>query len=116
MEEGAWRRGCVGPSLPFSFSQGRPVLQYFDKKVACLRIAEVLDEDMQCAEIKEGLRDPEYRSAIRLAAANNTIAWLRQELTVLESDCRAATLHMCLTDTVSWTENKTRFSSTSLRR
>lgn len=73
----------------FSFSQGRLVLQYFDKKIACLHIAEVLDEDMQCSEVKEGLRDPEYRSAIRLLAANNTLAWLRQELTDLESDCRA---------------------------
>jgi hypothetical protein len=85
----AYRAKQLAQRETFSFSQGRPVLQYFDRKVACLRVAETIDEDMQCSEIKVGLRDPEFRSAIRLAPANNTIAWLRQELTDLESDCRA---------------------------
>jgi hypothetical protein len=73
----------------FSFGQNRPVLQYFNQKIACLKIADIDDEDMQCAEVKDGLKDPEYRSVIRLQAANNTISWLRQELTETESDCRS---------------------------
>lgn len=73
----------------FAFAQGRPVLQYLEMKLACLRIAGIQDEDLQCAEIREGLRDAEFRSAIRLRDQGNTTAWLRQELTTLEPDIRA---------------------------
>ena len=73
----------------FSFADGKPVLKYFDQKVACLRLAGQHDEDMQCREIKEGIRNPEFRSQIRLATQGNTFAWLRQELVELEADCRA---------------------------
>src|SRR5579871_5684500 len=72
----------------FSFSQHRPVLQYFDKKIACLKIAGIEDEDMQCSEIKDGLRDPEYRSVIKLNVEGNTVAQLRQDLIDNEDDCR----------------------------
>ena len=73
----------------FSFADGKPVLKYLDQKVACLRLACQHDEDMQCREIKEGIRNPEFRSQIRLANQGNTLAWLRQELIELEADCRA---------------------------
>ena len=73
----------------FSFADGKPVLKYLDQKVACLRLTCQHDEDMQCREIKEGIRNPEFRSQIRLANQGNTLAWLRQELIELEADCRA---------------------------
>jgi hypothetical protein len=73
----------------FSFSQNRSVIQYVDKKLACLKIADIVDEDAQCVEIKEGLRDPEFRSLIRLSPQGNTLAWLRQELIDTEQDSRA---------------------------
>jgi len=73
----------------FSFSQGRSVLNYFDKKIACLRISGIEDEDMQCHEIKDGIKDPELRSLIRLHGADNTTAWLRQELIDTENDAKS---------------------------
>jgi len=73
----------------FAFAQGCSVLKYFDIKIACLRISEVDDEDMQCHEIKEGLRDPEFCTAMRLSAGDNTTSWMHQELISLESDCKA---------------------------
>src|SRR5437667_1895796 len=57
--------------------------------VACLRLAGQHDEDMQCREIKERIRNPEFRSQIRLANQGNMLVWLRQELIELEADCRA---------------------------
>ena len=73
----------------FSFAQGRPVLKYFNTKLACLKIACIKDPDMQCSEIRDGIKDPEFRTVIRLKEANNTTAWLRQELMDLETDCQA---------------------------
>jgi len=73
----------------FSFSQGRSVLNYFDRKIACLRISGVEEEDMQCHEIKDGIKDPELRSLIRLHGADNSTAWLRQELIDTENDAKS---------------------------
>ena len=72
----------------FSFSQARSVLKYFDIKIACLYITEVDDEDMQCFEIREELRNPEYHSIIHLKFAGNILAWLCQELIDTKSDSR----------------------------
>ena len=73
----------------FSFAQGCPVFKYFNTKLACLKIACIEDLDMQCSEIRDGIKDPEFRTVIHLKEANNTMAWLRQELMDLETDCRA---------------------------
>ena len=73
----------------FSFSQNRPILLYYNTKLAWLKIAEVHDENQQCVEIREGLQDPEYRTAIRLTHGNNTLQWLRAELQETEADIRA---------------------------
>jgi hypothetical protein len=40
-------------------------------------------------EIREGLQDPEYRTAIRLTHGNNTLQWLHAELQEIEADTRA---------------------------
>ena len=65
------------------------MLNYFDKKIACLCISGVEDEDMQCHEIKDGIKDPELRSLIRLHGADNSTAWLRQELIDTENDAKS---------------------------
>jgi hypothetical protein len=53
-----------------------------------LKIANVHDENQQCVEIREGLQDPEYRTAIRLSQGNNTLQWLRAELPETETNIR----------------------------
>jgi hypothetical protein len=45
----------------FAFSQERPVLTYYNTKLAWLKIAGIEDEDRLCMDIREGLMDPEYR-------------------------------------------------------
>ena len=73
----------------FSFAQRRPVLKYFKPKLACLKIACIKDPDMQCSEIRDRIKDPEFHTVIHLKEANNTTVWLCQELMDLETDCRA---------------------------
>ena len=72
----------------FSFAQNRPVLQYFDTKLAWLKISGIADEDTLAMEIREGLQDPEYRAAVRLPEPT-TISWLRNELVDTEADSKA---------------------------
>src|SRR5439155_20957185 len=55
--------------------------------------------------IKEGLRNPEFRSQIRLANQGNTLAWLRQELIELEADCRALWMENQCNRQVPFTRN-----------
>ena len=73
----------------FSFSQGRAVLNYFDRKIACLYISGVEEEDIQCHEIKDGIKDPKLWSLIRLHGVDNSMAWLRQELIDMENDAKS---------------------------
>ena len=68
----------------FSFADGKPVLKYLDQKIACFRLAGQHDKDMQCHEIKEGIRNHEFGSQIQLTNQGNTLAWLCQELIELE--------------------------------
>ena len=72
----------------FSFSQNRPVLQYFDTKLAWLKISGIVEENVLAMEIREGLQDPEYRSAVRLPEPAMT-TWLRNELVDTEVDSKA---------------------------
>ena len=73
----------------FSFVQARPILRYFNAKLAWLKIAGVENENNQCVQICEGLLDPEYRSVIRLAVDENTLQHLRADLLEMEADMRA---------------------------
>ena len=72
----------------FSFSQNRQVLQYFDTKLAWLKISGITDENVLPMEIREGLQDAEYRAAVRLPDPA-TITWLRNELVDTEADSKA---------------------------
>jgi len=72
----------------FYFSQGRRVLDYFHKKVTWLKISGIDDEDSVCMEVRDGLRDPEYRALVRVGDGI-TLAKLRSDLTEVENDAKA---------------------------
>ena len=72
----------------FYFSQGRRVLDYYHKKVTWLKISGVDDEDSVCMEVRDGLRDPEFRALVRVGDGT-TLAKLRSDLTEVENDAKA---------------------------
>ena len=72
----------------FSFSQGRRVLQYFNTKTTWLKIAGTVDEPTICQEIYQGLRDPEYKTLIKLGE-NPKLSSLREDLLEIEAGARA---------------------------
>ena len=72
----------------FYFSQGRRVLDYYHKKVTWLKISGVNEEESVCMEVRDGLRDPEFRALIRIGD-KMTLAKLRSDITEVENDARA---------------------------
>ena len=72
----------------FSFSQNRRALQYYENKVTWLKIAGIVDEPTICSEVREGLKDPQYRSLVRLGE-EPTLAKLRNDMLECEDDAKA---------------------------
>src|SRR5437762_7488715 len=91
-QTGFWNQACLSKIFAskevFLFSQNRLVLQYFNTKLAWLKISGITDENVLAMEIREDLQDPEYRAAVRLLD-KTMITWLRSELVDTEMDTKA---------------------------